>query len=167
MAIKVNVFTKKWLSQQKYRKESDNLKTLGLSLHSKKLNSPIKPRMLIPRKKHPQALDIKYMTCHEAACPIKSFKRQKFISTRGTQRHFSAQFVGRRKYCLEISKTWERLTCLRSSSTRMRNRGDLFIDGKRILGIFVGIKQGKSNYSPSSEEVCGAWLLSGCFALQC
>ena len=120
MAIKVNVFTKKWLSQQKYRKERDNLKPVGLSLHSKKLNSPIKPRMLIPRKKHPQALDIKYMTCREAACPIKSFKRQKFISTRGTQRHFSAQFVGRRKYCPEISKTWERLACLRSSSTRMK-----------------------------------------------
>ena len=71
MAIKVNVFTKKWLSQQKYRKERDNLKPVGLSLHSKKLNSPIKPRMLIPRKKHPQALDIKYMTCREAACPMK------------------------------------------------------------------------------------------------
>ena len=66
--------------------------------------------------------------------------------------------VGRSKYYLEISKTWERLVCsslLRSSSARMKIEMGGFIDRKRTLGIFLGI-EGKSNYSPSSEEVCGA-----------
>ena len=41
---------------------------------------------------------------------------------------------------------------LRSSTSRMK----IEIAGN-IQGIFLGIKK-KSNYSPSFEEVCGAWL---------
>ena len=44
-----------------------------------------------------------------------------------TQRLLSVKFVGKSKYCLEISKTWERLACshnlfsiLRSSGGRMK-----------------------------------------------
>ena len=85
--------------------------------------------------------------------------------TRGTQRLSSVKFVGRSKYCLEISQTWERLACShilyslfkdrRARVWKSKSRG--FIDRKRILGIFLGIK-GNSNYSLSSEEVCRAWL---------
>ena len=110
------------LSQQKYRKESLNLKALGLFLHSKKLNLVC---LWFPEG-NTLAFDmITYVTCCEAACLLMNFGT---FSIRGTQRLFSAQFVVGRKYCLEISKTWERLTkaCWRSSSTPLtRNRGNL------------------------------------------
>ena len=44
---------------------------------------------------------------------------------------------------------------LRSSSARMKIEIAGFIKRKRILGIFLGSK-GNSNYSLSSEAVCGA-----------
>lgn len=63
MAIKVNVFTKKWLSQQKYRKERDNLKPVGLSLHSKKLNSGVAAAHKVSRNWSQET-----MTCHSFNC---------------------------------------------------------------------------------------------------
>ena len=109
------------LSQQKYRKESLNLKALGLFLHSKKLNLVC---LWFPEG-NTLAFDmITYVTCCEAACLLMNFGT---FSIRGTQRLFSAQFVVGSKYCLEISKTWERLACWRSSSARLsKNRGHLF-----------------------------------------
>ena len=108
---KVNVLIKKWLSQQKYRKVSENLKPVGLSLHSKKLNSPLKPRMLmVPRKKHPSP----WYNIHDVSRGSVSYWWIFIVwnfHTRGTQRLFSVKFVGRSKYCLEISQTWERLAC--------------------------------------------------------
>ena len=108
------------LSQRKYRKESLNLKALGLFLHSKKLNLVC---LWFPEG-NTLAFDIiTYVTCCEAGCLLMNFGT---FSIRGTQRLFSAQFVVGRKYCLEISKTWERLACWRSSSARVtKNRGNL------------------------------------------
>ena len=108
------------LSQQKYRKESLNLKALGLFLHSKKLNLVC---LWFPEGNSLAFDMITYVTCCEAACLLMNFVT---FSIRGTQRLFSAQFVVGRKYCLEISKTWERLACWRSSSARVtKNRGNL------------------------------------------
>ena len=108
------------LSQQKYRKESLNLKALGLFLHSKKLNLAC---LWFPEGNSLAFDMITYVTCCEAACLLMNFVT---FSIRGTQRLFSAQFVVGRKYCLEISKTWERLACWRSSSARVtKNRGNL------------------------------------------
>ena len=108
------------LSQKKYRKESLNLKALGLFLHSKKLNLVC---LWFPEG-NTLAFDIiTYVTCCEAGCLLMNFGT---FSIRGTQRLFSAQFVVGRKYSLEISKTWERLACWRSSSARVtKNRGNL------------------------------------------
>ena len=109
------------LSQQKYRKESENLKAMWLFLHSKKLLNLV--CLWFPEGNTLAFHMITYVTCCEAACLLMNFGT---FSVRGTQRLFSAQFVVRRKYCLEISKTWERLACWRSSSARLtRNRGNL------------------------------------------
>ena len=108
------------LSQRKYRKESLNLKALGPFLHSKKLNLAC---LWFPEGNSLAFDMITYVTCCEAACLLMNFVT---FSIRGTQRLFSAQFVVGRKYCLEISKTWERLACWRSSSARVtKNRGNL------------------------------------------
>ena len=108
------------LSQRKYRKESLNLKALGPFLHSKKLNLAC---LWFPEGNSLAFDMITYVTCCEAACLPMNFVT---FSIRGTQRLFSAQFVVGRKYCLEISKTWERLACWRSSSARVtKNRGNL------------------------------------------
>ena len=71
-------------------------------------------------KRNTLTFDITYVTYREAACLLMNFYIVWNFHTMGTQRPFSAQFLGRRKYCLEISKTWERLVCLRSSSARMK-----------------------------------------------
>ena len=72
----------------------------------------------------------------------------------------NVKFVVRSKYYLEISKTWERLawcsSLLRSSSARIKIEMAGIYWPQRMLGIFLGI-EGKSNYSPSSEEAYGAW----------
>ena len=57
------------------------------------------------------------------------------LSYQGHHRLFSIKFAGRSKYCLEISKTWERLTCshilyiysfkIVERAYENRNRGDL------------------------------------------
>ena len=108
------------LSQRKYRKESLNLKALGPFLHSKKLNLAC---LWFPEGNSLAFDMITYVTCCEAACLLMNFVT---FSIRGTQRLFSAQFVVGRKYYLEISKTWERLACWRSSSARVtKNRGNL------------------------------------------
>ena len=73
------------------------------------------------------------------------------------------KFVGRSKYCLEIfNNTWEKLarsSLLRSLSKRMkinRNGGDL-LTASECWEFFLVFK-GRSNHSPSPEEVCGGWL---------
>ena len=65
---------------------------------------------MIPRKKHPSP----WYNMHDVSrgsMPTEEFLYRLELSYQGTQRLLSVKFVGKSKYCLEISKTCERLAC--------------------------------------------------------
>ena len=78
---------------------------------------------MIPRNKHPQASP--WYNIHDVS--QGSISTDEFLYRWARNDFFSLKFVGRSKYCLEISQTWEKLSSshilyflfLRSSSARM------------------------------------------------
>ena len=65
---------------------------------------------MIPRKKHPSP----WYNMHDVSrgsMPTEEFLYRLELSYQGTQRLLSVKFVGKSKYCPEISKIGERLAC--------------------------------------------------------
>ena len=113
---------------------------------------------MIPQKKHPSP----WYNIHDSSRGSMSYWWIVWnFHTRGTQRLFSVKFVGRSKYCLEISQTWERLACsyilffylLRSSSADL-------LPASEYLEFFLVVRGTHTIHFPPRKFVAPALLWS-------
>ena len=78
---------------------------------------------------------------------------------------FSVKFVGRSKYCLEISQTWERLACsyilffIVERAYENRNRGDL-LPASEYWEFFLVVRGTQTIHFPPRKFVAPALLWS-------